>query len=193
MERDDRLVCPFPEAWSTDSIRSNLYVSAQHMNTQPPADCRNAILPVGTEGSLFTSGKQLVRCFSEACSIDSLRSNRYVTAQHMNTPTPADCWKLLLDDPSNAPVGDEKMVLVMPSSYQYPLMVLEILPLPTPGPHYKVIRAVAEGMRLLLNFFRSGRECTAVLLVRYATRVQSVTDTKIIDCKYAFKSITYFP
>ena len=79
---------------------------------------------------------------------------------------------MLLDDPSNAPVGDEKMVLVMPSSYQYPLMVLEILPLPTPGPHYKVIRAVAEGMRLLLNFFRSGRECTAVLLVRYATRVQ---------------------
>ena len=60
---------------------------------------------------------------------------------------------MLLDDPSNAPVGDEKMVLVMPSSYQYPLMVLEILPLPTPGPHYKVIRAAAEGMRLLLNFF----------------------------------------
>jgi len=71
----------------------------------------------------------------------------------MNTPTPADCWKLLLDDPSNAPVGDEKMVLVMPSSYQYTLIVLEILPLPTPGPHYMIIRAAAEGMRLLFKFF----------------------------------------
>ena len=92
----------------------------------------------------------------------------------------------MLDDQSNAPVGDEKMVLVMPSSYQYTLIVLEILPLPTPGPHYKVIRAVAEGMRLLLNFFRSGRECTAVLLVRYATRV--TTSYNNIVCRYTFKN-----
>ena len=62
----------------------------------------------------------------------------------------------MLDDPSNALVGDEKMVLVMPSSYQYNqllLMVLEILPPPSPGPHYTIIRAASEGMRLLLNFF----------------------------------------